>query len=140
MTPTQPLCSLAAALLSLALALGPRTALAADTTWAQTLDTPAVAAHVSAQGGDVLIVTAGRGSNALREVAKAFRAELEDAGTAGIISLSEPSKKNAGLDDASLLSALASDADRVAIVRVDDNRVTVSVYDSHGTAIGGFSA
>lgn len=140
MTPTRALCSLCVPLLSLTLAFGPKTATAADTTWAQTLDTPAVAAHVAAQGGDVLIVTAGPGSNALRNVAKALRAELEEAGTAGVVSVSESRKKDAGLDDASLLSALDSDVDRVAIVRVDDDRVTVSVYDNNGTAVGGFSA
>lgn len=140
MTPSRASSSIAAPVLCLALALGPRTAAAADTTWAQTLDTPAVAAHVAAHGGDVLILTAGRGSNSLREVAKALRAELEEAGTAGVVSLSESSKKTAGLDDASLLGALDTDAERVVIVRVDDDRVTVSVYDTGGTAIGGFSA
>ncbi len=140
MTPTRPLSCLVAPLLSFALAAGARPAAAADTTWAQTLDNPAVAAHVAAHGGDVLIVTAGRSSNALREVAKALRDKLDEAGTAGVVSLTESSEKNAGLDDASLLSTLERDVDRVAIVRVDDNRVTVSVYDPRGTAIGGFSA
>lgn len=140
MTPTRALSSVATPLLSLALALGPRTAIAADTTWAQTLDTPAVAAHVAAHGGDVLVVTAGQSSNALREVSRAFQAELEEAGTAGTVSLSESSKKNSGLDDASLLAALDTDVERVVIVRVDDDRVTVSIYDNGGTAVGGFSA
>ncbi|MGH1344944.1 MAG: hypothetical protein ACRBN8_25520 [Nannocystales bacterium] len=140
MTPTRVLSSVAVPMLSLALVLGPRPAVASDTTWAQTLDTPTVAAHVAAHGSDVLIVTAGRSSNALREVARALRVELEETGTVGLVSVSESSKKNAGLDDASLLGTLDTDAQRVAIVRVDDDRATVSVYDNGGTAVGGFSA
>ncbi|MEM9454949.1 MAG: hypothetical protein AAGF11_12270 [Myxococcota bacterium] len=139
MTSDQTISTLAT-VLSLALALGPRPAMAGESTWADTLDTPAVEAHVAAHGGNVVIVRAGKRSNDLREVARALRAELEEGGTTGRITLEEAEGRLADADDATLVSELAADADRVAIVRVADGRATISVYDAAGTAIGGFSA
>jgi hypothetical protein len=138
MTP-QRLSSLAAVALSLSLTLGPRVALAAESTWAQTLDTPAVSAHVAAHGGDVLIVSTGPASNARKEVVRALQAELEEAGSVGTVTRMDASKKDTALDDLSLLGTLDTAAARVAVVRVAKGRATVSVYDTEGTAIGGFS-
>lgn len=127
-------------LLSLSLALAPARAIAADATWAQTFDTSAVVAHVSPQGGDVVVITAGKRSNGLRDAARALQAELEESGTAGAVTLVSTNKAQARLDDAALLDALSGDADRAVVVRFDGTRATVSVYDAAGLAIGGFSA
>ncbi len=135
---------IASALAICLLAGVPRIASAADSTWAQTLDAPAVAAHVWAQGGHVVVLTAGSRSNALRQVASALRDEIDESRTAASVEIAEATQAQAGLDDARLLAALDVDAQRVAIVRVsgdeDAQRVTVSVYTPEGTAIGGFSA